>query len=82
MKRMSKDASLHESTVKAVANGALETPARARRRGGQPTRRATTYKAVKVDQRVMKRAKEINRDGRFRLVIEGPTSVLLVNRNG
>ena len=79
MKRMAKDASLHEKAVQAVARGDV-SPTKRRRAGKGDNHRATTFKAVTVDRRVMRKVRQLNPGSRYAIVIEGETSVLITNR--
>lgn len=78
MKRMNRDASVHEKTVQAAARGDLATPAKGKQGGRR--RRATTYKDIRVDDRVMKVVRQLNPGNQRVIIIRSSTEVVVTNR--
>lgn len=74
MKKMSKDASLHEHAVKKVAADAVNLPKRER---AKPTRRAVTTHTVTVDKRVMAVARRLAKGDMTRIEIRNAEEVVV-----
>lgn len=75
---MNRDASVHEKTVQKAARGDLAKPAR--RASGGRRLRATTYKEIRVDDRVMKVVRQLNPGNQRVILIRSSTEVVVTNR--
>lgn len=71
---MSRDATLHEHTVKKVAADAVDIP---KRRRAAPTRRAVTTHTVTVDKRVMAVARRLAKGDMTRIEIRNAEEVIV-----
>ena len=72
--KMSRDASLHEHTVQAVAHDTINLP---KRRASPRQRRAITVRTVTVDPRVMKVARGLAGGDMRRIEIISETEVIV-----
>jgi len=74
VKKMTRDASLHEKAVQKVAADAVHLPKRTR---AKTTRRAITTHTVKVDQRVMAVARRLAKGDMTRIEIRSAEEVIV-----
>jgi hypothetical protein len=74
MKKMSRDASVHEKTVQAVARGAVNPP---KRHAPPRQRRIIATYTVTVDRRVWEKARELAGGDMTRITIISATEVIV-----